>query len=174
MEYKYILDDVALQSLEGLIGNKLEFLYSNGLSVYKNYIESRLFILRTCNKLWINIRNQAHETPECNDYYNLIITESEVPEDLIFDKTHNSIVFPYGKISLKSSVIKSIEIYNRNEIYGREELYYDALILFNCNGDFKFMICVEERVDEPLIFSSNFKVIKTYLDGLDLRITLGG
>ncbi|MES2266486.1 MAG: hypothetical protein V4520_06985 [Bacteroidota bacterium] len=163
------LIDVSL--LNNLINVHVDSIYSNGLTVYKNHIETQLFTIRLENKSWLNFTNQAKETPNNNDYYKFLINHTSVP-NINYDDKWNSIAYPFSKISFKSAKIECIEIYNRAEKYDDETLDYDVLILFKCNKKFQFIISLEERVDEAFVYSSNSKTINRYLTGLKLRTTL--
>jgi hypothetical protein len=172
MEYTYLIDDDELQGLNCLIGKQVNTIFGNGLSVHENYIETQAFEINAASNLWLNFSSEAKETPENNDYYKFIIKSNNIPLDIPFDNNINSLIYPFSKVSLKPAVVNSIEVYSRNETYGKEELNYDVLLLFNCDRKNHFMIALEERVDEFLVYSSNSKIIKRYLTGLNHRIKL--
>jgi hypothetical protein len=172
MIYKKVIDDKVIEILKQLIDLDIQSLYSNGLFVNDSFIESYCFSIRLENQLWINITNHVRETPNNNDYYELRIESDLSPTGIKYDEVHNALVLPFGKINLTRSKVKTIEIYNKSETYGEEELIYDVLLLFECEDDTLFMISLEERVDATLVYSSNPKLISSYLNLLSLRIKI--
>ena len=172
MVYKKFVDEKAIAALKNLIGTDVQTIYSDGLAVYNEFIESQLFALKISDGLWLNFSNKAMETPSDNDYYEFIITESNSPQNLKLDNINNSIIYPFSKICLDNPRITSIEIYSRLETYNGEELHYDVVLLFHCENGFIFMISIEERVDEFLIYSSKPQIINKYIEGMVLRKSL--
>ena len=166
MTYQNLVDVVLLKSL---IDARVDSIYSDGLTVYKDHIETRLLVFRLTNKSWLNFTNQAHETPNDCDYYQLAISRTSIP-NIPYNIKSDAIVYPFSKVGFKSTIVESIEIYNRVEKYGDETFDYDVVLLFKCKGKLQFIIALEERVDEWLVYSSNFKIINRYLKGLNLRI----
>jgi hypothetical protein len=172
MKYTYLIDDDTLQGLKCLIDKQVDALFGDGFAVHENHIETRAFEIKVSNNLWLNLSCEAKETPKDSDYYKFIIKSNNAPLEIPFNKESNSLVYPFSKVIVKQAVVKTIEIYNRNEIYGQEEFNYDVLILFNCEKKIRFMIALAERVDEAVIYSSSSLIINKYLNGLNCRIKL--
>src|SRR5258708_16769345 len=120
MVYKKFIDEKAITALKSLIGTNNKTIYSDGLEVCNDFIESQLFVFNISGGLWLNFSNRAFETTSDNDYYEFIITESDSPQKLKLDNTNNSIIYPFSKISLDNPRITSIEIYSRLETYNGE------------------------------------------------------
>ena len=167
MNYTYLIDEKKLHSLSVILNSKIIEIYGIGFHVYKDYIETQSLSLKVAHDLWLNFSNEARETPNNNDYYKFVINSDNAPNGIAYN--NNSLIYPFSKVSFDPFIIKSIEVYQRNEIYDEEELNYDVLILFNGKSKKRFMIALEERIDEFIIYSSNSKIISKYLNGLECR-----
>ncbi|MFD0766158.1 hypothetical protein ACFQZI_14940 [Mucilaginibacter lutimaris] len=166
MRYENFISEEVLDRLKILVGTKIEALYSDRFSIRKEIVESQLFILRLTNKSVLTFKNAAKETAQDNDYYKFLIESVVVTDDNYDGKTLGQ---KYSKIGLNSERLVRIEIYNRHEVFGDEEFDYDVVILFICKNHFRFIIALEERFDEQVIYSSSKRVIDAYLTGLNLR-----
>ncbi len=168
-----LLEDDVLNNLKILINKNLQIIYSPGMKVHKDKVESLSLSIpvvdRAVNSLnkinWVNIKNNFVKTSENQSFSHLCVTISENPYKIGIKEENGKKVLanPFSSYMVHIGsgwTIEKIEVYQKTENWISFKHVYDYAIVFYLPGKRAFCIHTDESEKDLLYLRSDKKFIE--------------
>jgi hypothetical protein len=180
------ISEAGLQTLQGLIGRRIQTIYAPCLQVAGAHLTSPSFSVPLSDEIggkwihkYVNFSCEWFEAPlTLTDYWKVLVSIDDKPRGIDVDST-GAIVSPCTIHFYGSNLVKQIEVFEFHWTAGQgadlEAVTYDNAIRFELEGG--KALCIACQLNGPGIatevhFSDNEALISEFLEGCCMRTFL--
>ncbi len=162
-----------VSSLKVFVNKNLQIIYSPGMKVYKDKIESISFSVPLVDRAaesagviqWINFKSNFVKTLEDQTFCQLIVEVSNYPDKIKLREGSGKkiLMYPFSSYMVHIGAgwtIEKIELYQKTDNWISFKQVYDYAIVFYLPGKREFCIHTDEKEKDILFLRSDENIIE--------------
>ncbi len=168
-----LINNETVSSLKAFVNKNLQIIYSPGMKVYKDKIESISFSVPLVDRAaesagaiqWINFKSNFVKTLEDQTFCQLIVEVSNYPDKIKLREGNGKkiLMYPFSSYMVHIGAgwtIEKIELYQKTDNWISFKQVYDYAIVFYLPGKREFCIHTDEKEKDILFLRSDENIIE--------------
>lgn len=178
-EFIRVLDDAALEALQMLLGTPANQLFTAGLDMERGRAVAPSFSLGLPDRRFVIIESDWCETPQDGiDYHIMKVSVAETPKDVRVGPDENGyrvIQRPHSTVRLhpEGAALVKISVHTRDEATECERVRYDAVMIFEYEGGWRFALSTNESIAGGLRYTDSSDDLKEMQMECPERVAVG-